>query len=79
MQGPLHKGRVSTGWVSRGEIQRRGRKSKLLARVATLVSSGKRTDKQASKDEKGRAGATGFDPARAHQARPAPAGAPERC
>jgi hypothetical protein len=37
---------MSTGWENRGEIQRKGRNGMLLARVATLVSSGKRTDKQ---------------------------------
>jgi hypothetical protein len=74
----MHKGRVSTGWVNKGDIQRKGRNHKLLARVATRVSSGRNGEASEKQDEQGRAGATGFDPAQAHQARPAPAGAPKR-
>jgi hypothetical protein len=51
MQSRVHRGRVSTDWVSRDEMQRKGRDDSKMARVATLVSIERRMDKQASKVE----------------------------
>jgi hypothetical protein len=51
--------------VSRGVVQPKGRNDKLLARVATLLSS-VRHIKASEQNGEGRAGATGFDQVQAH-------------
>jgi hypothetical protein len=53
MQRSVHSGGVRQTWVHRGDMQSKDRDKKLLARVATLVSSGRRTDKQACKMKSG--------------------------